>query len=112
MDEQQLVGEGLGVKREGEVFVIDPHSWRVAYRGPVDDRFASGNPNGAAPAHAYTADAIDAVIARKAPAVASVEMHAGKAVPFRRRPARRPSPRSPTPRPWRPSSSRSAPPAT
>ncbi len=80
MDEQQLVGEGLGVKREGEVFVIDPHNWRVAYRGPVDDRFASGARTAAPPAHAYTADAIDAVLARKAPEVASAEMHAGKAI--------------------------------
>ena len=36
MDEYQLVGEQLGVKREGEVFVIDPKTWTVAYRGPVD----------------------------------------------------------------------------
>jgi len=35
MDEQQLVGEQLGVRREGEVFVIDPRSWKVAYRGPL-----------------------------------------------------------------------------
>ena len=34
MDEQQLVGEQLGVKREGEVFVINPKTWTVAYRGP------------------------------------------------------------------------------
>ena len=35
MDEQQLVGEQLGVTREGEVFVINPKTWTVAYRGPV-----------------------------------------------------------------------------
>jgi peroxiredoxin len=35
MDERQLVGEQLGVKREGEVFVIEPQTWTVAYRGPV-----------------------------------------------------------------------------
>lgn len=35
MDEQQLVGESLGVRREGEVFVINPKTWSVAYRGDV-----------------------------------------------------------------------------
>lgn len=35
MDEQQLVGEQLGVSREGEVFVINPKTWTVAYRGPI-----------------------------------------------------------------------------
>ncbi len=38
MDEQQLVGESLGVQREGEVFVINPKTWTVVYRGPMDDR--------------------------------------------------------------------------
>jgi len=71
MDEYQLVGEGLGVKREGEVFVLDPRTWRTAYRGPV---------SGAG--HAYTADAIDAVLAGKAPDVASVALTAGKPVAF------------------------------
>lgn len=36
IDEQQLVGEGLGVQREGEVFVINPKTWTVTYRGPMD----------------------------------------------------------------------------
>ena len=36
MDEQQLVGENLGVQREGEVFVINPKTWTVVYRGPMD----------------------------------------------------------------------------
>lgn len=35
MDEQQLVGEQLGVRREGELFVINPKTWEVAYHGPV-----------------------------------------------------------------------------
>jgi len=38
MDEEQLVGEQLGVQREGEVFVINPKTWTVAYRGPLDAR--------------------------------------------------------------------------
>jgi hypothetical protein len=36
MDEQQLVGEQLKVSHEAEVFVIDPKTWTVAYRGPLD----------------------------------------------------------------------------
>ena len=35
-DYQQLVGEQLGVTRAAEAIVIDPKTWRVAYRGPVD----------------------------------------------------------------------------
>ncbi len=61
MDEDQLVGESLGVKKEGEVFVIDPKTWTVAYRGSVDN----------------TAKAIDAVVAGAA-APKSVAVTAGK----------------------------------
>lgn len=35
-DYEQLIGEGLGVTRTAEVFVIDPRTWTVDYRGPVD----------------------------------------------------------------------------
>lgn len=35
-DYQQLVGEQLGVTRAGETIVVDPRTWTVAYRGPVD----------------------------------------------------------------------------
>src|SRR5882672_7867201 len=38
MDSNQLVGEALGVTRTAEVFVINPKTWQVAYRGPLDDR--------------------------------------------------------------------------
>jgi mono/diheme cytochrome c family protein len=34
-DAQQLVGEQLDVTRAAEVIVIDPRTWRVAWRGPV-----------------------------------------------------------------------------
>ncbi|MEZ5938207.1 MAG: hypothetical protein R3C52_08300 [Hyphomonadaceae bacterium] len=39
VDEQQLVGEGLGVTRGGEAFVVNPKTWSVVYHGPLDDRF-------------------------------------------------------------------------
>ena len=37
MDSQQLVGEQLGVTRADEVIVINPRTWKVAYRGPIAD---------------------------------------------------------------------------
>ena len=36
-DYEQLVGEQLGVTRAGEVIVLDPRTWKVAYRGPVGE---------------------------------------------------------------------------
>ena len=41
MDEDQLVGESLGVQREGETFVINPKTWGVVYRGPVSGAAAA-----------------------------------------------------------------------
>lgn len=35
LDDTQLVGEGLGVSRVAQAFVIDPKTWRVVYSGPV-----------------------------------------------------------------------------
>ncbi|WP_293902486.1 hypothetical protein [Phenylobacterium sp.] len=34
-DYEQLAGEQLGVTRAGEVIVVDPRTWKVAYRGPA-----------------------------------------------------------------------------
>jgi mono/diheme cytochrome c family protein len=50
MDSNQLVGEGLGVTRSAEAYVINPRTWQVVYHGPV-----SG-----------TAAALDALLAGKA----------------------------------------------
>ena len=66
MDEQQLVGEQLGVKREGEVFVIDPKTWTVAYRGPVPNTIA----------------ALDAVLAGRAVAQPRIELAEGRTLSF------------------------------
>jgi mono/diheme cytochrome c family protein len=67
MDELQLVGEELGVTREGEVFVIEPKSgFKVAYHGPVTQ----------------TAKAIDAVLAGKPVATPRVEVKGGKEIAF------------------------------
>jgi len=67
IDEQQLVGEQLGVQREGEVFVINPKTWTVAYRGPLD---------------AHAGAAVDALLAGQAPAVTRVAVTSGKPVSF------------------------------
>ncbi|WP_372784918.1 redoxin domain-containing protein [Phenylobacterium sp.] len=67
MDEQQLVGESLGVQREGEVFVINPKTWTVAYRGPLD---------------AHAGQAVDALLAGHQPAVTREASTAGKTVAF------------------------------
>ena len=67
MDEQQLVGEQLKVQREGEVFVIDPKTWTVAYRGPLD-----GHANAA----------VDALLAGHGPEVTRVSSAEGKPIGF------------------------------
>lgn len=38
VDETQLVAESLGLTRTAEALVIDPKTWAIVYRGPVDDR--------------------------------------------------------------------------
>ena len=60
MDDNQLAGGQLGAERVAEVFVIDPRSWKVIYRGALGDAKA-----GAAPA-------LDALLAGKPPAVAQI----------------------------------------
>jgi peroxiredoxin len=85
VDEQQLVGEQMGIKKEGEVLVINPKTWAVAYRGPLDNRFEAASPNlGAKASNDYTAKAIDAVLAGQPAQTASVEMKAGKAIAFQK----------------------------
>jgi peroxiredoxin len=38
VDESQLVAEALGITRTAEAIVIDPKSWKIVFRGPVNDR--------------------------------------------------------------------------
>jgi peroxiredoxin len=72
VDDTQLIGESLGVTRTAEVLVIDPKTWKLAYRGPVDDRLAYGAQKPAS--KHYLADALDAVLAGKA--VSNTEVNA------------------------------------
>jgi AhpC/TSA family len=82
LDDTQLVGESMGVSHTGEVFVIDPRTWKVAYHGPLDDRFTgkSAKPK-AKVKSAYVADTLDAMLAGKAVAISTVPMKS-PAIPF------------------------------
>ncbi|MFN3583681.1 redoxin family protein [Phenylobacterium sp.] len=80
LDSNQLVGEQLGVTRTGEFYVIDPKTWKVAYRGPLDDRFDYGTQKAKA-THTWAADAIDAVIAGR-PALAAAKPSPGCLIDF------------------------------
>jgi mono/diheme cytochrome c family protein len=62
MDANQLVGESLGVTRTGEIIVIDPKTWKVAYRGPLDDRLNYGGAQKAKADTPFAVNAIDAVL--------------------------------------------------
>ena len=65
LDEAQLVASELGVTRQLEVFVINPESWTLSYRGPLDNADPASL---AAPTQNLAADAVAALIARTAPA--------------------------------------------
>jgi peroxiredoxin len=70
LDRTQQVGEAWGVNRTAEVFVIDPKSWTLLYHGPIDDRL---NYESQRPVHhPYLTDALDALLANKPVAAASV----------------------------------------
>ena len=61
VDEKQEVGEALGVVRTSEVFVIEPKTWKLAYRGPMDDRLSYERQRPTQ--HHYLTDALDALVA-------------------------------------------------
>ncbi len=72
-DELQLVGRSLGVTQTGEVFVINPKTWTVAYHGPIDASFADKKV-----ANADLTTALNAVIAGKLPVVAEASVKGSK----------------------------------
>jgi peroxiredoxin len=72
MDTNQLVGEQLGVTRTAEAIVIDPKTWKIVYRGPIDDKVTYERQKVAAE-HTWAKDALDAQLAGKPVAVAKVE---------------------------------------
>jgi peroxiredoxin len=62
VDNSQLVAELLGVKRTCEVFVINPETMQIAYRGPINDQFDYEVQRETAQHH-YLADALSSVLA-------------------------------------------------
>ena len=64
LDETQFTAQALKIKRTAEVLVIEPNSWRIRYRGAIDDRlnFETQKPEAS---HAYLKDALDAMLAGK-----------------------------------------------
>ena len=72
IDETQLIGEVLGVDRTADVFVVDPKTWRLLYRGPVDDRLSYGAQKVEATSQ-YLIDALDATLAGKPVAMPKAE---------------------------------------
>ena len=74
LDDAQLVATELAVTRELETFVIGAMPFSIlAYRGPLDNADPAGL---AAPTENFTADAITAVLAGRAPAKPTVAMPA------------------------------------
>ncbi len=61
VDESQNVGERLGLIRTGEVFVVDPKTWSIAYHGAMDDRLSYENQKAVADHH-YLKDALDDLV--------------------------------------------------
>ena len=60
-DPSQLVIQDLGVARTGEAIVVDPSTWTIRYRGPLDDRLDYEAQRPKASEH-YLADALEAVL--------------------------------------------------
>lgn len=72
VDETQLVAESLGIERTADTFVIDPKSWKVVYRGSLDNRLGYETQKVKASEN-YVADALDAILAGNEVAVKTVE---------------------------------------
>lgn len=82
MDDEQLVGEQLGVVRTAEVFVIDPaEGFKVVYHGPIDDRFTYERQK-PEPDQTYLRDALDALLAGRPVTTASVDAAPGCLINF------------------------------
>lgn len=61
LDKSQLVAQSLGVDRTSEVFILDPKSLNVLFRGPIDDRLGYESQKAEATSH-YLRDALLAVL--------------------------------------------------
>ncbi len=64
MDTTQLIGEHLGVTRTAEVIIIEPKTWKILYRGPIDDRVTYERQKAKAD-QTWARDALDAILAKQ-----------------------------------------------
>ena len=64
LDETQLVAKDLKITRTAEIIVIEPNTWRIRYRGAIDDRLSYETQKPVA-RHTYLVDALDALLAGK-----------------------------------------------
>ncbi|MEM6539172.1 MAG: redoxin domain-containing protein, partial [Pseudomonadota bacterium] len=63
VDNNQIIGESMGVHRTAEVFVIDPNEgFKVVYHGPLDDRLTYERQK-AEPEERYLDDVLTAIVA-------------------------------------------------
>ncbi|KZX60686.1 hypothetical protein A3709_01060 [Halioglobus sp. HI00S01] len=67
VDETQDIGRSLALTRTAEVIVVDPKTWRMVYRGAVNDRVHYERQKDDAGEH-YVAEVLDAMIAGDSPA--------------------------------------------
>ncbi|MEX1031950.1 MAG: redoxin domain-containing protein [Cellvibrionaceae bacterium] len=72
VDESQLIAESLDVERTADTFVIDPKTWKLVYRGALDDRLGYETQRMKA-SETYVADALDAMLAGKEVALKRTE---------------------------------------
>ena len=87
MDETQLIGESLGLVRTGEVLVVRPGDWTLAYRGALDDRLGYEVQKRAASRH-YLQEALEDLLADR-PVRTSVSEAVGCLINFPHRAAER-----------------------
>jgi len=64
LDQQQLIGEALGFVRTGEIFVVNPATWQIAYHGAIDDRLSYENQKPKA-SREHLASALDDLLANR-----------------------------------------------
>ena len=62
LDPTQLVAAGLQITRTAEAIVIEPNTWRIRYRGAIDDRLSYETQKPAA-TREYLKEALDSLLA-------------------------------------------------
>lgn len=72
VDDTQIIGESLKIERTADTYVIDPQSWKIMYRGSLDDRLGYETQKKKA-ANNYVADALDELLAGKPITLAATE---------------------------------------